>query len=138
MSASKAFIDTSAIMRLLVKDDSVKAKAVEKLIKGAKDKGISLYLLPVTILEIVWVTEKVYHLSRKNIRELVEAILNTPELRCPLDYVFRQALVAYETQNIKFADAVMAHWGLDEEISIVYTYDVKDYKKISGLQVRTP
>jgi hypothetical protein len=32
----------------------------------------------------------------------------------------------------------MAHWGLDEEISIVYTYDVKDFKKISGLQVRTP
>jgi predicted nucleic-acid-binding protein len=92
----------------------------------------------VTILEIVWVTEKVYHLSRRNIRELVEAILNTPELKCPLDHVFRQALVTYETQNIKFADAVMGHWGLDEEMSIVYTYDVKDFKKISGLQVRTP
>ena len=45
-------------MRLLVKDDPTKAKAVETLIKGAKDKGINLYLLPVTILEIVWVTEK--------------------------------------------------------------------------------
>ena len=67
MSGSKAFIDTSAIMRLLVKDDPTKAKAVETLIKGAKDKGINLYLLPVTILEIVWVTEKVYHLSRRNI-----------------------------------------------------------------------
>ena len=33
-----------------------------------------------TILEIVWVTEKVYRLNRKTIRELVEAILNTPEL----------------------------------------------------------
>lgn len=138
MSGSKAFIDTSAIMRLLVRDDPTKAKAVETLIKGAKDKGINLYLLPVTILEIVWVTEKVYHLSRRNIRELVEAILNTPELKCPLDHVFRKALVTYETQNIKFADAVMGHWGLDEEMSIVYTYDVKDFKKISGLQVRTP
>jgi predicted nucleic-acid-binding protein len=138
VSGSKAFIDTSAIMRLLVKDDPTKAKAVETLIKGVKDKGINLYLLPVTILEIVWVTEKVYHLSRRNIRELVEAILNTPELKCPLDHVFRKALVTYETQNIKFADAVMGHWGLDEEMSIAYTYDVKDFKKISGLQVRTP
>jgi predicted nucleic-acid-binding protein len=138
VSGSKAFIDTSAIMRLLVKDDPTKAKAVETLIKGAKHKGINLYLLPVTILEIVWVTEKVYHLSRRNIRELVEAILNTPGLKCPLDHVFRQALVTYETQNIKFADAVMGHWGLDEKMSIVYTYDVKDFKKISGLQVRTP
>jgi predicted nucleic-acid-binding protein len=52
--------------------------------------------------------------------------------------VFRQALATYETQNIKFADAVMGHWGLEEGISTVYTYDEKDFKKISGLQVRRP
>ena len=29
----------------------------------------------------------------------------------------------------------MGHWGLDEGLSTVYTYDEKDFKKISGLQV---
>jgi predicted nucleic-acid-binding protein len=52
--------------------------------------------------------------------------------------VFRQALITYETQRIKFADAVMGHWGLEEGLSMVYTYDEKDFKKISGLQVRKP
>ena len=37
VSGNKAFIDTSAILRLLVKDDPAKAKAVENLLKGAKD-----------------------------------------------------------------------------------------------------
>ncbi len=138
MSGNKAFIDTSAVLRLLVKDDPAKARAVERLIKESKEKGIVLYVLPVTILEIVWVTEKVYRLSRKAIRELIEAILNTPELNCPLEQVFRQALIIYETQNIKFADAVMGYWGLNEGLSTVYTYDEKDFKKISGLQVRKP
>ena len=138
MSGNKAFIDTSAILRLLVKDDPAKARAVEKLIKESKDKGMTLYVLPVTILEIVWVTEKVYRLGRKAIRELVEAILNTPELNCSLEQVFRQALIIYGTQNIKFADAVMGYWGLNEGLSTVYTYDEKDFKKISGLQVRKP
>jgi predicted nucleic-acid-binding protein len=138
MSGNKAFIDTSALLRLLVKDDPAKAKAVEKLLKESKDKGMTLYVLPVTILEIVWVTEKVYRLTRKTIRELVEAILNTPELKCPLEPVFRQALITYDTQKIKFADAVMGYWGLDEGLSTVYTYDEKDFKKISGLQVRKP
>src|SRR4030043_1365229 len=105
VSGNKAFVDTSAILRLLVKDDPSKAKAVEKLLRESKDKGTTLFVLPITILEIVWVTEKVYRLSRETIRELVEAILNTSELKCPLDLVFRQALVAYETQKIKFADA---------------------------------
>jgi predicted nucleic-acid-binding protein len=138
MSGNKAFIDTSVLLRFLVKDDLAKAKAVEKLMKESKNKNITLYVLPVTILEIVWVAEKVYRLSRKTIRELVEAILNTPELKCLLEPVFRQALIVYETQGIKFADAVMGHWGLDEGLSTVYTYDEKDFHKIAGLHVRKP
>ena len=99
MSGNKAFVDTSAILRFLVKDDPSKAKAVEKLLRESKEKGTTLFVLPVTILEVVWVTEKVYRLNRKTIRELVEAILNTPELKCPLEHVFRQALVTYDTQK---------------------------------------
>jgi hypothetical protein len=41
-------------------------------------------------------------------------------------------------ENIKFADAVMGYWGLQEGLSTVYTYDEKDFKKIFGLQVRKP
>ncbi|MBM4324594.1 MAG: type II toxin-antitoxin system VapC family toxin [Deltaproteobacteria bacterium] len=138
MNGNKGFIDTSAILRLLIKDDPAKAGAVEKLLKESKEKGITLFILPVTILEIVWVAEKVYRLGRKTIRELVEAILNTHELKCPLERVFRQALITYETQKIKFADAVMGYWGLEDGISTVCTYDEDDFKKISGLQVRKP
>ena len=138
MNGNKAFIDTSAILRLLVKDDLAKARAVERLLRESKSKGIILYLLPVTILEIVWVAEKVYRLNRKTIRELVEAILNTPELRCPLERVFRQALITYEARKIKFADAVMGYWGLEDGMSTVYTYDEDDFKKISGLRVHKP
>ena len=138
MNGNKAFIDTSVILRFLVKDDPAKATAVEKLLKQSKEGNLTLYVLPVTILEIVWVTEKVYRLNRRTIRELVDAILNTPGLKCRLEHVFRQALATYETQNIKFADAVMGHWGLEEGLSTVYTYDEKDFKKISGLQVRRP
>ena len=138
MSGNKAFIDTSVILRLLVKDDPSKARAVEKLLRESKDKGTTLFVLPVAILEVVWVAEKVYRLSRKTIRELVEAILNTPELRCPLERVFRQALITYETRRIKFADAVMGYWALEEGLSTVYTYDEADFKRISGLQVCRP
>jgi len=138
LSGNRAFIDTSALLRFLVKDDPSKAQAVQKLLKESKEKGVTLYVLPVTILEIVWVTEKVYRLNRKTIRELVEAILDTPELKCPLESVFRQALITYEAQKIKFADAVMGYWGLEEGLSTVYTYDEKDFKKIPGLQVQKP
>ncbi|MBI5971032.1 MAG: PIN domain-containing protein [Deltaproteobacteria bacterium] len=134
----KAFVDTSVIMRILVKDDGKKRSASEDLIKNAKENGIALYVLPVAILEVVWVLEKIYKCGKREIREIVEAIINTPELRCELDGVFLSAIRDYHEKNIKFADAVMTHWGLDNGIVAVFTYDEKDFKRIKGLEVRRP
>ena len=134
----KSFIDTSVILRLLVKDDDVKIKASEKLLRDAKKNGIALHMLPVAVLETVWVLEKVYIFDRKTIREIVEAILNTPELSVEMEDVFRNALAAYESKNIKFADAVMGYWGLERGFTTVYTYDEKDFKRVEGLEVRKP
>lgn len=134
----KAFIDTSVILRILVKDDDIKRKASERLIKNTKQQGIILYVLPVAILETVWVLEKVYKLGKRLVREHVEAILNTPELKCEMEEVFKNALKSYEEKNIKFADSVMGFWGLEKGFSTVYTYDEKDYKRIEGLEVRKP
>jgi len=135
---NKAFIDTSVILRLLVQDDDLKAKAVENLIRTAPEQKISLHVVPVTMLEIVWVLEKVYKYPKKAIRELAEAIINTPQLKVELASVFLNALKVYEEKNVKFADAVMGYWGLEKGISTVFTYDETDFKRIEGLTVVKP
>lgn len=134
----KAFIDTSVILRLLVKDDDIKRKAVERLLKEAINKGEALYVLPVALMETVFVLEKVYKIDRKKTREMLEAILNTPVLRFEMGDVFRKAIKVYEEKNVKFADAVMGYWGLEKGFSTVYTYDEKDFKRIEGLEVKKP
>ncbi len=134
----KAFIDTSAILRLLIKDDDVKMNAVANLIRESKDRGVSLYLLPVAVMEIVFVLEKVYKIKKKSIKELVTAILNTPEIRVESEDIFRRAIEVYVSKNVKFADAVMSFWGLERGMSVVYTYDEKDFRRIAGLTVKKP
>jgi predicted nucleic-acid-binding protein len=57
-----------------VKDDEFKARAVENLIRSAPERGITLHVLPVTMMEIVWVLEKIYHQPKPAIRELAEAV----------------------------------------------------------------
>lgn len=135
---ARAFIDTSVILRLLVKDDEGKANACLKLLREAKRQGIALHLLPVAILETVWVLEKVYKYDRKSIREITEAILNTPELKTEMEEVFRKAISLYESRNVKFADAVMGYWGIEKGLTTAYTYDEKDFKRVEGLEVRKP
>jgi predicted nucleic-acid-binding protein len=134
----KAFVDTSVILRILIKDDDLKAQAAVHLLKKAGEHNLTLYLLPVAVLETVWVLEKVYSFPKTSVREVVEAILNTPELRIEQETIFRQALQAYAEKNIKFADAVMGYWGLDKGYNIVFTYDEKDFKRIEGLEIRKP
>ena len=135
---TKAFIDTSVILRLLIQDDPAKARSCEKLLREGEQRGLTLYLLPVAIMETVWVLEKIYKFERKTIREIIEAILNTPELKIEMEGVFRKAIRSYEEKNIKFADAMMGYWGLDKDLSVIFTYDEKDYKRIEGLEVRKP
>jgi predicted nucleic-acid-binding protein len=134
----KAFVDTSVILRILIKDDELKTKASVNLLKNAAEKDLTLYLLPVAVLETVWILEKVYSFPRKAVREVVEAILNTPELKVEQEAVFRKALTTYDEKNIKFADAVMGFWGLDKGYTAVFTYDEKDFKRIEGLETRKP
>lgn len=134
----RSFIDTSIIMRILIEDDEGKKKDCENLIKKAKEEEVTLYVLPVAILETVWVLEKFYKYNRKKIREILGAILNTPDLHIEMKGVFRNALRVYEEKNVKFADAVMGYWGLERGLSTVFTYDEKDFKRIEGLEVRRP
>lgn len=135
---SRAFLDTNIILRILVADDPEKREACEKLIRESSGRGVVLHVLPVTILETVWVLEKVYKFERGKIREIAEAIINTPGLVIEMREVLLKALRDYDEKNVKFADALMAHWAMERGYGTVYTYDEKHFKRIEGLEVRTP
>lgn len=89
-------------------------------------------------MEVVFVLEKVYKLGRNNIQELVAALLNTPELNVEMEEVFRKAIDAYVEKNVKFADAVMAFWGIEKGLTAVFTCDEKDVERFPGLEARKP
>ncbi|HAK87638.1 MAG: hypothetical protein A2077_02835 [Nitrospirae bacterium GWC2_46_6] len=135
---SKAIVDTNILIRLIVQDDDLKKRACEKLLEKAKRHEVILYVLPVTILEIVWIMEKYYRLDKKSIKGFVVALLNTPDLKVEMEDVFRSAIEVYAEKNIKFADAVIAYWGMDKGLTAIYTYDERDFKRIEGLEVRKP
>jgi predicted nucleic-acid-binding protein len=69
---------------------------------------------------------------------LVEAIINTPQLKVELSAVFLQAMKLYAEKNVKFADALMGCWGLSLGLDTAFTYDEKDFKRIEGLIVKKP
>ena len=135
---NKAFVDTNVFLRILVRDDEHKSKSSAAFIENSKANGLIIYVLPVTVMELVWVLEKLYKLERGRVREMVEAILNTPQLEIENEEVFRKALALYEKSNLKFADALLGFWGMNAGCETVITFDRKHFEKIEGLKVIAP
>ncbi|MBA2849851.1 type II toxin-antitoxin system VapC family toxin [Thermosulfuriphilus ammonigenes] len=126
------------MLRILVKDDADQLEKALAVFKNAHRLGYKLHVLPIALLEVVWVLEKVYRLSRSRIREIVEGIIFTPRLKVEKAQVFLEALRDYEEKNIKFADALMAYWALSENLSGIVTFDRKHFQRIKKLEVVDP
>lgn len=138
MRGKKICVDTNILLRILVKDDADQMEKALAVIKNVHRLGYKLHVLPVAILEVVWVLEKVYRLSSSRIREIVEGIIFTPGLKVEKAQVFLEALRDYEEKNIKFADALMAYWALSENLSGIVTFDRKHFQRIKKLEMVDP
>jgi predicted nucleic-acid-binding protein len=126
------FVDTNIFIRFLTNDIPQKADACEKIFKKAIEKKESLFTTDLVIAEIIWVLESFYKLGKKDIRDKLEKILNTPNLTCPNKDLILLALTLYAKENIDFIDAYNALILKEAGISEVYSYD-KDYNSVNWI-----
>ena len=127
------FVDTNVFLRFLVNDDPEKADACEMLFRRAINGEELLLTTDMVMAEIVWVLESYYELSKRDIREKLEKILNTKNLDCPNREIILHALSIYEEKNIDYIDAYNASALQKKGINEVYSYD-KHYDRIKWMK----
>lgn len=135
---SKGILDTNVLVRLFVRDDHAKVAASKKLLEDALASGAVFDIPAIVLMEFVWVLEKHYKMERPVVGEYLESVLNTPVFRCEMENIFRNSIEDYRGKNVKFADAVIASWGMERGIKTVYTYDERDFRRIKGVEVKKP
>jgi len=126
------FVDTNVFIRFLTNDIPEKADACEKLFQKTIDKKETLFTTDLVIAEIIWVLESYYELPRKKVQDMVEKILNTPNLVCQHKNAILNALALYIEKNIDYIDAYNAVILKDKRIEKLYSYD-KHYDRIDWL-----
>lgn len=127
------FVDTNIFLRFLINDDPQKTDACEALFKKAVAGEEILFTTDMVIAEIIWVLESYYEVNKKDVREMVEKILNTENLICPGKEILINALALYEEKNIDFIDAYNAFSIRVEGVNELYSYD-KHYDRITWLK----
>jgi len=127
------FVDTNVFLRYLVNDDPEKADACEILFQRAIDGEEALFTTDMVVAEIVWVLESYYELSRREVREKLEKILNTQNLDCSNSEIIINALAVYEEKNIDYIDAYNASILRMKGINEIYSYD-RHYDRIKWMK----
>lgn len=114
-------LDTNVLVRFLLKDDQVQAKAAEEAIASGEPIRVSL----LTILETEWVLRSAAGLDKHTIIRTFKALLETRELEFESEAILEQALYDFENFAADFADCLMLATYRATGCSAMLTFDAK-------------
>jgi predicted nucleic-acid-binding protein len=115
-------LDTNALVRMLVEDDTEQAQMVQQLVSFAEQKSITILILPEVLLETVWVLESVYRTKRTEIIRFLRALLAASSFAIADDNVIRSAIRQYQ-KGFDFADALIAGQAKKEKALALFSFD---------------
>jgi predicted nucleic-acid-binding protein len=74
-------VDTNILVRFLVGDDEAQAEIVYRIFKNAESDKKQLFIPLLVVLELIWVLESVYDISRKEIIDAINGLTLMPVLK---------------------------------------------------------
>jgi len=130
-------MDTNLFLRYFTRDDEEKAEDVLKLLKRVERNEEKVTTSPLVIFEMVFTLDNYYKVPRKEIKKLLQPILNLRGLRLDFKDIFESALELYSEGKISFADAFNACFMQKGGIKEIYSFD-EDFDKIEGIRRVVP
>src|ERR1700691_5257035 len=101
-------LDTNVVVRYLAQDDPEQSKQANHIIENAVANGETFGISQITLCEIIWVLDRCYNSSKKEIIEVLKQLLKTQNIRIEKDAVVWQALQDFEhDEGIDFSDCLI-------------------------------
>ncbi len=127
------FVDTNVFLRFFVRDvESLYQKAMG-LFEKAENGEVKLETSDIVIAEIVWVLESYYDFSKAEIKEVVDTILETKNIRVANYERIKEAISLYASEKMDFIDAYNIAYIKARGHTKVATFDIKHFKNIQGI-----
>ncbi len=127
------FVDTNVFLRFFIRDvESFYHKARDLFEKGESGQ-LKLETSDLVIAEIVWVLESYYGFSISEIKEVIETILETRNLKVTNHSRVKEAIDLYSSGKMDFVDACNIAYMKSKDFKKVATFDVKHFKNIEGV-----
>lgn len=121
-------LDTNILIRFLTGDDDTQAKKVYALFKQTESERKELFVPLVVVLEIIWVLESVYDISRAEIIETVDDLLSMPVLKFEQPAVLQQLVHFAPKNTVDLSNILIAGSAKISGCSAILTFDKKAAK----------
>lgn len=118
-------LDTNILIRYLTQDDPVQsAKATEILERRLTEKNPG-FVSVVAMVETVWVLDRAYSLTTREIATAIEGLLQVNVLAIENEQEVFRAMVVLKQGRGSFADALIAELGARVGCTRTLTFDRK-------------
>ena len=116
-------LDTSVLVRFLVRDDEAQYQRARELLRRAVDRETPMFVPEVVLCELVWVLARSYRFPRSDQARTLEDLLRTDYLSFRSQDVLLRAWRAFAQGRGDFADYLVREQALDAGCSHVATFD---------------
>jgi predicted nucleic-acid-binding protein len=116
-------LDTSVLLRYIVRDDPAQAKAASRLIEGRCSKDTPGHVSQVVLAEVAWVLGRGYGYAKAEVVKVLAAILSSAELKVQDAALAWAALRAFRDGEGDFADYLIGAANASCGCEKTFTFD---------------
>ena len=121
-------IDTNILIRFLVGDDELQAKKVYSIFKKTESEKKELFVPLLVVLEMIWVLESVYDISRTEILYSISDLLLMPIFKFDQQSALQQLVHSAQGNKYDLSDLLISHSAKVNGCEVVITFDKKASK----------
>lgn len=134
---TRAYVDANVILRFLVGDPPEMAEQSARLFQAVEDGTVSLVVDEIVVAEVVWVLASYYHHTAREIAPVLRTFLLQEGIEARERDTLLLALSLYDTENVDFADALLAARMRARGIQDLFSFD-KHFDRLEGIRRISP
>jgi predicted nucleic-acid-binding protein len=115
-------LDTNVLVRYIAQDDPKQSPKATALIEALSPESPG-FVTTVSVVELVWVMQSCYGVTREGITNALGQILRTKEIVVENAEVVWRATRAFAAGNADFADCLIERSAAQAGCTAVYTFD---------------
>jgi len=118
-------IDTNILVRYLTQDDEAQSAIATKIINQYENNAESVFISNIVLCELIWVLERGYKYSKKEIVSVMQITLSTIEFAFEYHEILWLSLSDYEKYQADFSDILLGKINYLHGCEYTVTFDAK-------------